>query len=565
MEHLNFRNAVGLAAGLGNGIIGLVSEGGSEKNPGLLRDGYFWSALALGGFVLSLTLWFGFGMDQSICAYSAWVWKEYHLPPYIGVWDLSFPGIFIIYRLGMTLSGQSIPGLRAFDFVIQLTTLAMVFHLSKKLSGQSMAGFLGSVFFAVLYYSSGPYDTLQRESYVLWLMLAALVCAFSLSRRPLLWAALAGFFLGFAFLVKPFYGLCWLVFAGLITSQSWRQKPRMLGELLVFAGACVLPSLVVVLFYLQAGYLKELYRAIIWFNFKVYGSGGNSPYGFFDLCLRIARSALSRNYVIILAGLMGIARLSRRKDARGLFWTLLGLMLATLVSYRLQNKYFPFHLYPFYAILVMFAADAFARLIAGAGAKMPSALRKIFYAVSLAVAISLVAAMVKPSLIEYSLKYSFRSLDAAYSAGFGAKSDPHFAADQYLAAKYLEPLLKPGDDVAFFGPYPLVQFLLKSRPLSRFCCLQHFLFMPRDQQMTTFQFVWMQEYSSAIISARPKYFLLADSFPGMKNKFLNLAGRSLRQQLHYDFPELEQLLAQRYRVISQIGDIAIYELAPEQR
>ena len=140
-------------------------------------------AILLGGFFLSLTLWYSFGMDQSLYSYGAWVWTHYHLPPYLGVFDQNFPGIFIIHRLAFAIFGESIIGFRVFDLLVQLSSLTMIFYLSKRLSGSGVAGFLSGVFYGIYYFGLGNFDTGQREAYILWLFLISLIAGVTLKKR----------------------------------------------------------------------------------------------------------------------------------------------------------------------------------------------------------------------------------------------------------------------------------------------------------------------------------------------------------------------------------------------
>ena len=109
------------------------------------KELYLWLCLFLSGFILSPTLWFGFTMDQALCHYAVWVWREYHLPPYLGVWDLSFPGIFLLHRLVLEIFGESILGFRLFDFLVQLSLVVMLYYLAGRLFRSSWAGFFSGI------------------------------------------------------------------------------------------------------------------------------------------------------------------------------------------------------------------------------------------------------------------------------------------------------------------------------------------------------------------------------------------------------------------------------------
>ena len=130
----------------------------------------------------------------------------------------------------------------------------------------------------------------------------------------------------------------------------------------------------------------------------------------------------------------------------------------------------------------------------------------------------------------------------------------------YLAARYLSRYIEPEDQLEVFGPYPLAPFLLKRKLPSRFCCVQHLIFIPRDGRMRSLQEQWLREYESAVIQARPRYFLVADPIPD--NPFFNLRTRSLKQALKEYFPRLSAYFADNYRLLMEIGGVEIYERVP---
>ena len=606
---------------------------GKTVQDNIFKDRWFWISFFVGGVVLSLTLWFGFGMDQSICAYIAWVWKTFHQPPYVGVWDLSFPGIFIIYSFPVRVFGAGIFSIRAFDFLVQLTCLIMLFYLSKKLSGSSRAGFFTNIFYSIFYYGLGQTDTAQRESYIFWLLLICMVVALSLQNRVWLRAAVVGLLAGFCFLIKPFYGLAWPIFGILFLAQglgkksdirlkkSFKPSPlegegrerginvilektietltdtpeitlplipshqgrgkllttssadpllvkQLAGlpwlELFIFSLCCLLPSLIVVLYYFRIGHLLDLYQQTLWFNFVIYGKGREQTYGPATLLIYVLRHNFLKRPLLLLLGLAGIFLLGALKDRRkntALFWVLLSMLAMGVIVYLLQNKFFPFHLFIFLGFLTIFAGFALAFIGEKIQALVPKPWARLASSLCYAAAILITIIFLGPESISFALNYGFRDFESGYKLGSGFANDPHQSADQYMAAKFLEPLLRPDDELEFFGPYPLLQFLLKKKLPSRYACVQHFLFLPADNQTTPEQKQWMKEYSDAIIKQRPRFFLVTDSFPGARNKFMNLKSRSLRQTLNDQFPELKNFLQQNYRLIATVRAIDVYELA----
>ena len=63
----------------------------------------------------------------------------------------------------------------------------------------------------------------------------------------------------------PFFGIWFL-------ADGFRKRPRMIwGELLAYSLACLLPSLAIIGLYWSRGYLSELYKCTLWFDFEIYG------------------------------------------------------------------------------------------------------------------------------------------------------------------------------------------------------------------------------------------------------------------------------------------------------
>ncbi len=536
-----------------------------EKPKPIWGEAYFWLTVLAGGFFLSLTLWFSFGMDQSIYSYGAWVWKHYHLPPYVGAWDQNFPGIFILHRLALALFGESILGFRIFDFLVQLSCLVMIFHLSRRLSGSARAGFLSGLFYGIYYYGLGNYDTGQRDGYVFWLLLIALVLSLTLKHRTWLRAALVGLVLGFAFLVKPFYGLAWPVFGVWFLLLEIKDRPqRALIGLALFSLACLVPSGLIVLYYEKLGYLRELYRATLWYGFMIYSGAGHDQAAhlwWFRFALTI--SSISWEAPLLFSAIFIVLRQWKNKNElrdRQLFGVLTSLMAAALICYRLQGKFFPYQLLPFMGLMMIFSGIGWnwigSKLMEG----IEAARRRLLAVAFPLVLILLLIISTNHELILFSIKYDFRNLDRAYLAGMNDSSDLHNSSNNYLVAKKLSSLAGAGDEIEYFGPYPLIAFVLKKKLPSRFCCVQHLLFLPSSGRLGVLQKEWIEEYTAAVIQARPRFFLVSDVFPGQTYIFFNFAANGLKQALREQFPALQKFLDDNYELMAREGVIEIYEL-----
>ncbi len=527
----------------------------------MIRDRWFWCSFFLGGFVLSLTLWFDFSMDQSICQYIAWVWKEYHLPPYVGAWDHTYLGILLVHRVAEELFGESIAGFRAFDFLVQLSCLPLVYAFGKKLAGSALSGFLAAIFFSVHYYSLGPRQVGVRETFIFWLLMLALAAGLALESRPRLRAALAGLALGMIFQLKPFYDLCWPVFGAWFWIDGFRDRPRKVWfELLIFSLACLVPSLLVLCYYWRLGLLLELYRATIWYNFAVYSAWAPGQLSKWMLFKSLAAGIFHKSPFILVSGVLAMAVLSRvhAPQAKKLYWALIVLTWVCLAAFLIQGKFIDYQLVAWWEFLAVFAGAGYGYLgsrLAGLTRGARADLIKL--AAGLAAIGLLIKINVSEDYLKFSYRFAYRGFTSAYLGSNGTHLDAHQAANSHLAVQFLAPRLQPGDQVEVLSPYPLIPLLLKKKLPSRFCNVHHLLFLPRQGQPPPLLRQWISEYQSDVIKANPRYFVICDLFG--RSPFFNSTAIDLKDGLRTTFPELNAFFTSNYRFVTQFGKVEIYE------
>ena len=535
------------------------------------RDPWFWAGFLVGGFFLGLTLWFGLGMDQSIYCYGAWVWRHYHLPPYVGIFEHNYPGIFLVNYLAMGLFGESTLGFRFFDFLVQTSCLPMIFHLARKLAGTGLAGFFAAVFYGIYYYSLGANGAGQRETFIFWLLLLCTVLALTMENRFWLRAFIIGLLLGGAFLLKPFYGLAWPVFGVLFLSQGLKKRPVMVWlESSLFGLCCLAPALIFVLAYWRLGYINQLYLNTVWFNSEIYTQMTDPFAQRLVFATRILPLVIFRDYPLlllpaILAGVLQAWKGGLVRD-KTLFALLGSMLFIGLFSYFLQGKYFPYQLAVFMGMACIFSGWA-----SGLAWLALSNLSRSRPAKTMLLISGLVWAGINITSLDsfgrfFAVHYCFRNFIRAYLAGYGTPRDSQLSANYYLAAQYLKPLIRPHDRIACFGPYPLVPFLLRQRLPTYFPCVHHLLLMRKDGKVLPQQKQWIQEFSSDIIQAGPRFIIVSDRFPGFQDKFFNFINREVKVALEEQFPELDHLIKNNYRPLKVIGHVLIYELSePESK
>ena len=526
----------------------------------IFQDKFFWLALLVGGFFLSLTLWFGFTMDQAVCNYVARAWRDFHKPPYTGVWDQSFLGIFLVHRFIITVFGESYLGFRLFDFLVQLGSLAMIFYLAKKFSGSSVAGFLAGASWGIYYFGLGSLETGEREGYVLFILLVSVILGLNWQAKFWRRAIAAGLLIGFAFQLKPSFLLSWPVFGVWFLAEGFSKRPRLVWlEMVLFSAACVAPTASVLFYYWRLGALKELYLATIWFNFAVYASTSYNAFPdtpVWKMALMIIHSNFLQAPVAWFSACVAMLvpyRIAKDTASKKILWVSLGLVSVGLVSFISQGKFFPYHLTPFFGFLMIFSGAGLnwlgSLLEKSAGGGKSKFLPAFFY---LAVIIFMISE-INPQLMNFASQYAFGNFDRAYSSG--SSFDKFF----YRAAKSLQPALKDEDEIGFFSWNPLLPYLLQKRLPSRFMCLQHLLMRQRNGELTGQQRKWIKEYSDDSIRARPRFFLVTDYMPGWD--IFNLKSSSFKKAMAENFPELKEFLEQNYTLRAKMGELEIYELS----
>jgi len=527
-----------------------------EGQKNIFQDFYFWISLGLGGFFLAMTLWFSLGTDQSLYAYSAWVWKAYHLPPYLGSWNHNWPGSHLLHRLALEIFGAGILSFRLFDFLAQLSSLMIIYYLAQRLSRQRTAGFLASVFYGIYYFQLNFTKTDEKEGYVLWLLLFAVFCALRFGRRAGLRAVLVGGLSGLVFLVKPTFGLCWPVFGVWFLATGLRQRPsRVWLELLIFGICCLIPALLVVFYYWRLDALNQLYDAAIWFNFAVYSQMIHlTPVAKFKaIILMFYNLAGERPLMIvsaIFAILIPIANWKEYQE-KSLFLVILSLILVSLLSILIQGKNFLYYWIPFWGFLMIFSGAGFS-VMGSRLAESDRSLRSKFMAgMFYLILILLAVASINLWSLKFAIRCPFRDLRSAYLY----QSDVNFRV-----AEYLQPLLKPGDEIELIDWNPMLAFLLKKKLPSRFACFETLLFRHRDGKLRPKQKEWMSEYTGEVIKARPRFFLVSFlTGPERLRDIYNLPELNLEEALAKEFPDLQKFLEQNYQLINTIGTIKIYQ------
>ena len=533
--------------------------------PFLLKDRLFWFTFLAGGVILSFTLWFDLGVDVCFYNYCAWIWDKYHLPPYIGFVDWDFPGIFILHLVAIKLFGEEELGFRIFDFLVQWSCVAMIFYLARRLTHNGVAGLFGGLFYSVYYYSIGKGYTGERDGFLAWIMLLIVVIWIGLGNRIYLRAMLTGALSGFAFLVKPTIGLLWVALGLWILVMGIKQKDsRRWRELFIYGFFCLVPSLLVILFYWERGYLKEMYEILALMIFKLYPQIPVTVKLAHEDPIKVSRSALiiyqlliilNENPLILIGALIFILEYlyrQRRNSDRELFWLIVIMSLVGLSSIFIQHHSWPYHRIPLWAMIMILGGGGWVFILekvrAGSQSLMSRGIRVGLSIVLLAIIIT----SIPPELQEFPFKYCFRSFKTSQRLS----SNP---VEQ--AADFIKSQLKPEDEIYFFGEFSKVRilFLIKRKLPVPYPFVYYLSLKLKDGSISKLQEYWIKDYVETFLRIKPRFFIFSTRPPsglvGIKEPIIILKE---------DFSGVWQALNQNYKLVKKFGAIEIYEINTAQ-
>jgi hypothetical protein len=262
---------------------------------------------------------------------------------------------------------------------------------------------------------------------------------------------------------------------------------------------------------------------------------------------------------MLLAIGLKFRKINFAKD-QNLFWTLLSMLIIGIIGYEIQGKFFPYQMTTFVPIMIIFAAWAFAWIFSALGDVSRGRYGRVAVWL-LPAGLILIASGSNGASRDFALQYCYRDFDRAYLAGLGTKDDTLSAANLYLAAQYLKPLVRDQDGIAIFGGYPLIPFLLKKKLPTQVMYTHQLLMLRWDGKILPEQRQWMREYSSQIINARPRFIIVTENFGVERDPFFNFITKDIWSALDNQFPELKAFMDQNYHLRKIIGKVYIFEMA----
>jgi hypothetical protein len=298
---------------------------------------------------VALLLWRSRGWplvhDAPLMHYVAWLIAD-GAAPYRDVFDMNFPGTYLMHLAVLRLLGPGDGAWRLFDLAWLATGAGAVAFLAAPWGWVASVG--GALFFALQHLAAGPWQTGQRDF---------LLCAFLLlgtlgvvrwleGRSRLVALASAGFALGAGITIKPHAVLLAAALAVVLLLAA-RRGP-VWRPVTAFTLGVGLPPLAVVLWVVTLGAWPAWWALIVDYLVPVYSHLGPPGWGAFYGSQAWFPIAVA--LVLTLASVLAHQRFTTR---HGL--VALGLAYGG-VHYGAQGKGWEYHLYPlaaFGAVLVL--------------------------------------------------------------------------------------------------------------------------------------------------------------------------------------------------------------------
>jgi hypothetical protein len=308
--------------------------------------------------------------DAPLLHYVAWRIGEGAVP-YRDLFDMNFPGAYLLHAGVLALLGSGAPGFRVFDLAWLGGTCALLAAYSRSFGAWSATG--AALLFGAYHLAGGAWRAGQRDFLlVLFLLGGAHLVARSWEDgarlRPL---ALAGLALGAGMTIKPHAGLFWLLLAVTAGEGARRSGRPWWSAAATVVGSGLLVPAAVALWLWRVGGLPSFLEILTRYVLPLYsGLGRASPWQ------ALGASPYSGE-ILILSGALAALSLGRAWAGRE-FEIRRGLLLLGLgygaVHYAVQGKGWEYHLYPLMGFAVPLATSWIDRLQAEGGRRASAAI-----------------------------------------------------------------------------------------------------------------------------------------------------------------------------------------------
>jgi hypothetical protein len=283
--------------------------------------------------------------------YVAWVMTQGGVP-YRDVFDMNFPGVYLLHLLAIATAGTTDGGWRVFDLAWLAGTCALIALYVGPWGRRAAAG--AALLFALYHLAGGAWQAGQRDFLLCaFLVAGALGVTAGIDRlgtgSTRLALAGGGLALGAALVIKPHVALLVVVLGGCVALGSWRAGTGVAAPLAAFvAGVAVVPAGILA-WLMVAGALPAWRAIVVDYLLPLYSRlGRGQGWSVYRPHLWLA---LGAGAALSAAGAMAAGRVGARHVVATLG------ALYGVVHVVAQGKGWEYHLYPLaaFTIVLVFA------------------------------------------------------------------------------------------------------------------------------------------------------------------------------------------------------------------
>jgi len=402
-----------------------------------------------------------FERDEGEYAYIGWRMEHQELP-YRDWVDQKPPGIFWVYRLAFVLPMDPVRAVHLMGLLFAAASACALFFLALRFMGQWPA-FVAALVFVLL--SADPLlygSEANTEMFMLLPLILSTLAFFSAASaagrgRRILFAALAGVFIGIAMAFKQVGAMQWPVFILMYPLFVDDKKPvlRMLFFGLWSALGIAVVWLAILLYFAIHHAVHDFIYNVFTHNFEyVQGVSGERRQNYLGDTLKSLAKDEAPVWLASVIGIIWLFVSGRRKE----FLFLVLWLVASAAGVSASGYYFPHYFQQLLPALCMAAALGVDALDRRASLKsIPIVPRRAALTVAVTV---LMLVMLWPFLFNYTLAEAVNKI----------YPDNHFAEKKVLAARLAE-VTRPNDRVFIFGAEPEIFFYAQRVSATRYIFL----------------------------------------------------------------------------------------------
>jgi hypothetical protein len=501
-----------------------------------------------------------FNVDNDLYQAMGFQLMRFHRLPYLGSFDMNFPGIIYFHAGIISLFGNSEIAFRLVETLLHVFSGVLVFLLIRRWVSKRAA--LLSVLMVAIWYNFDLILGGQRDGLALFFILLTIYRLYRFkdkhalhSSGALLLALLMGLLMGIAMIIRPTNGLFAIML--LVALNAVIEKKKYLISV-TYLGMILFVWLVAFSPYLfSKEALERVYLCLVRFTTDTYSASNNRP-----SVLRFMLKGHELFLNIILLGTLGYLywtwKDSFRLHAHGRYLGLLsnfdwmmivGFYLCARIPIWLMGKGSYYH----YEAIMTISFVPISIFIDRLALRIRNPFVAWFAPMVLVVAMGCIT-------------YPWNDLFHVANGMLQRKKDPityshledvqnprdSLLLSNYWLVQYLEQPSNKNGRFECEGLFASIYWRTEREPASAFTLISP-LVMESSNGLTTYQYEWIDEFVDSLRVVRPEFIILSNSHRGVGDLF----PRSPYDAVHR-FPGFNQLIETDYRLDTTIYSWVVY-------